>query len=93
MFNAITAFKGGKGCALTEKGIISLRLKHFKPVRRQEVLGVLSGGYVATYSLGEFAGLFDLPPPSGKHRNYRWGRLPDGNLAFFPLRRKSLLGE
>jgi len=94
MFNAITAYRSGQGRALTEKGIISLRLKHFKPFRRQEeVLGAVAGGYVATYSLEEFAGLFDLPPPSGKYRNWRWGRFPDGNLALFPPGRKNLLED
>jgi len=93
MFNAITAFKGSKGRSLTERGIISLRHKHFKPFPNNHMIAVTADKYIATYSLGELVTLFGLPPPSGKHHNYRWGRLPDGQMALFPPRRKSLLGD
>ncbi|MFH1903287.1 MAG: transposase, partial [Candidatus Omnitrophota bacterium] len=92
MFNVITAYKSGQGRALTEKGIVSLRHKHFKPFPHQPEVTATADGYTATYSLGEFAELFGLPPPSGKHRNSRWGRLPDGRRALFVLK-ESLLGD
>ena len=90
MFNAITAYKGGKGRAFTEKGIISLRHKHFKPFPHQEVITAIADGYTATYSLRELVMLFGLPPPSGKYRNSYWGKLPNGRRALFVLK-ESLL--
>jgi len=71
MFNTITAFKGSQGRSLTERGIISLRHKHFKPFPHDHIIGVTADEYAATYALGEFVSLFGLPPPSGKHRNYQ----------------------
>ena len=93
MFNAITAFKGNQGRSLTERGIVSLRHKHFKPFPNNHVITAIADGYMATYALGEWVTLLGLPPPTGEYRNYRWGRLPDGRAALFPPRRKSLLGD
>lgn len=78
MFNTVTAFKSKEGRALTEKGILSLRNKYFKPSPHTHMITVIADGCVATFSFKEFLDIFGLPHFSGKKRRPTWVELPNG---------------
>lgn len=87
MFNAVAAFKGKKGRALTEKGIISLRHKHFKPFPHRHTIAACADGYLATFSFKEILEIAGLPPPTGKlqGRGPTWVKYPDGKKELWFL--------
>ncbi len=86
MFNTVTAFKGKKGRALTEKGIISLRHKYFKSFPHRHEVTVVADGCCATFSLKEFLEILNLPPP-GKYHGIGpiWVQYPDGKKELWVL--------